>query len=175
MKNLLPKLTMLISISIAIVLTSSCSKEDENEQASNDLLGTWTFGQSSVDLSVGSVDLVDYMVANFEYTQQEAEIMVSFFTTAMQSANQGTITFNENGNYQLVNSDGTENGTWSIDNDGNTLTLVYEGETDNISIISLSASSMKLGIPTETAEIDLDGDDENETTVNIDSELNLSK
>lgn len=179
MKNSRQNLALIFFFSITILFSTSCNKDDDNEddnqKATNDIHGTWTIGQSSVDLSVGGVDLVEYMTTTFGYSQQEADMMVGFFTNAMQAGSQGTITFNDDGTYKLVNSDGTENGTWSINNDGATLTLVFEGETDNLNIISLSSSSMKLAIPTDTEEVDLDGDDENETTISIDMELNLSK
>lgn len=175
MKNSIQNLSLVFFLSITILFSTACNKEDDNEKATNDIHGTWTIGQSTVDLSVGDVDLVDYMAINFGYSLQEAQMLVSYFTSAMQAGSQGTITFNDDGTYQLINSDDTENGTWAVNNDGSTLTLVFDSETENLSIISLSSSNMKLGIPTETEEVDLDGDDEDETTISIDMELNLSK
>lgn len=174
MKNPLLTLALFFSICLTLIITPSCNK-DEEEKATNNLLGTWTIGTTSADLSVDGEDLVTYMTTNFDYTEQSAQFLVNIFTGALESENQGTITFNDDNTYRLVNSDGTEDGTWSIHNDGNTLTLVYENETDNLTILSLSASNLKLRIPTETEDIDLDDDGDNETTVDINMELNLSK
>ncbi|MEZ5197100.1 MAG: DUF4923 family protein [Bacteroidales bacterium] len=173
MKNTL--LPLLFTLMLSMVLVSSCKKETEDEKTQNDLIGTWNIDNSTADLSVGGVDLVTYMTTNFEYTEQEAQMLVNFFTSGIEAGNQGTINFKDDNTYQFTNSEGVENGTWSINNDGNTLVLVYENETDNLTIVSLSSSNLKLRIPTETEDIDLDDDGDNETTVNIDMTLNLSK
>lgn len=175
MKNSLQNLAILFFLSIGILFSTSCSKEDANEEATNDLLGTWTMGQSTVDLTVDGVDLVEHMATTLGIPEQQAEAMVAFFTASMQQGAQGTITFKDDNTYQFVNSQETENGTYSIGNDGQTLTLNYENEVDNLTIVSLSSSNMQLALPQESEEIDLDGDDENETTVDINMTLNLSK
>lgn len=175
MKKLLPVLALLITLTLSISLTTSCSKESEDEKKTNDLIGTWTIGNTTADLSVGGVDMVTYMTTNFDYTEEQAQMLVNLFTAGLEGSNQGTVNFKDDNTYTLTNSDGVENGTWSVNNDGSTLTLVYQNETDNLTIVSLSSSNLKLRIPTETEEVDLDDDGIDETTVDIDMELNLSK
>lgn len=175
MKNSVQNLAILCFLSFGILFSTSCSKEDANEETTNDLLGTWTVGQSTVDLTVGGVDLVEHMTTTLEIPQQQADLIVSFFTTAMQQGSVGTITFKDDNSYQFVNAEGTENGTYSIGNDGQTLTLNYENEVENLTIVSQSSSSMQLALPQESEEVDLDGDDVNETTIDINMTLNLSK
>jgi hypothetical protein len=175
MKNSLHKLPVLIFLSALIIFSVSCKKEDEEEKASNDLHGTWTFKETNVDLSVGGVDLVDYLVNTMGYSATEAQFMVDFYVNAMESSNQGTITFNDDNTYKYVDGQGEENGTWSITNDGNTLTMVYDGETDNLTILSLSSSSLKLRLPPETESVDMDGDDVEETDITVVMEISLTK
>lgn len=175
MKKRLPISVLIIFLSFSISLTTSCSKESEDEKKTNDLIGTWTIGSTTADLSVDGVDMVTYMTTNFDYTEEQAQFMVNLFTAGLEGSNQGTINFKDDNTYTLTNSDGVENGTWSVNNDGSTLTLVYENETDNLTIVSLSSSNLKLRIPTETEDIDLDDDGVDETTIDIDMELNLSK
>lgn len=175
MKNTLPTIVLFMTLIFTMNILQSCNKEDDEEKATNNLLGTWTIGSTSADLSVDGVDMVTYMTTNFEYTEQTAQMLIDFFTAGIETSNQGTINFKDDNTYQLINSDGTEDGTWSLSNDGNTLTLVYENETDNLTIVNLTSSNLKLRIPTETEDIDLDDDGDNETTVDINMELNLSK
>ncbi len=175
MKKYLQNLAILGILSVLIISGSSCKKEDDNEKAANDLHGTWTINQTNVDLTVDGVDLVDYMVSNFTYTQQQAQAMVDIFTVSLQSGNSGTITFREDNTYTFVNNDEEENGTWSIGNDGATLTMNFDNEADNLTILSLSSSSLKLQIPTESEMADLDGNGEDETEIDIDTELTMSK
>ena len=175
MKNTLPTIVLFMTLIFTMNILQSCSKEDEEEKATNNLLGTWTIGTTSADLSVDGVDMVTYMTTNFDYTEQTAQMLIDFFTAGIETSNQGTINFKDDNTYRLINSDGTEDGTWSLSNDGNTLTLVYEDETSNLTIVSLTSSNLKLQIPTETEDVDLDDDGDNETTVDINMELNLSK
>jgi hypothetical protein len=168
------KFTFILLLTVSFTFYA-CNKEDEGEKAANDLIGTWAINDTDVELSVGGEDLVTHMVNNFGYSQMEAETAVSFFTTGIEAENQGTINLKENNTYTLTNSDGEENGTWSLSSDGNTLTIVFENETDNLTILSLSSSSMQLKVPTEQEQIDLDDDGVDETTVDIDMELGLSK
>ncbi len=175
MKKLLPIPALIVILAISISLTTSCSKESEDEKKSNDLIGTWTIDNTTADLSVGGVDIVTYMTTNFDYTEQQAQMLVDIFTAGMEASNQGTVNFKDDNTYTLTNSDGVENGTWSVNNDGSTLTMVYQNETDNLTILSLSSSNLKLKIPTETETVDLDDDGTEETTIDIDMELNLSK
>jgi len=176
MKNLLQKLSILFFISSLILISPACSKDDdEDEKASNDLHGSWTINETVLDLSVDGVDLVDYLVNEMNYTEQEAQFMVDFYSNAIQAGNQGNITFNDDNTYKYVNNGDEENGTWSISNDGNTLTMVYENETDNLTILSLTSSSLKLKLPTETEQVDIDGDDVEETTIDMDMEIHLTK
>ncbi len=115
------------------------------------------------------------MTTNLDYTEQQAQMLVDIFTAGMEASNQGTVNFKDDNTYTLTNADGVENGTWSVNNDGSTLTMVYQNETDNLTILSLSSSNLKLKIPTETETVDLDDDGTEETTIDIEMELNLSK
>jgi hypothetical protein len=175
MKNPLLKSALIFSLVLSIVIGNSCKKDEETNEAINNLLGTWTINNSDVNLSVDGVDLVTYMVDNFGYSQQEAETLVSYFKLAIGADSQGTINFKDDNTYQLINSDGEENGSWSVNDEGSILTLEFAGEVDNLNIVSLTSSNLKLTVPTESEEVDLDDDGDVETTVDVDIELNLSK
>jgi len=175
MKNPLLTLALIFTLSLTIIIASSCSKETDSEKAKNDLIGTWTIDNTTSDLTVGGVDLVTYMTTNFDYTQQEAETLVNAFIAAIDVSNEGTINFRDDDTYRITTPDETEDGTWSVNDDGNKLILVYDDGTDNLTIVNLSSSDLTVSFPTETEDVDLDDDGDDETTINIDMTVDLSK
>lgn len=175
MKTSLLKFTILFTLVLSVILVTSCSKESEEEKATNNLIGTWTFGDTDVELTANGQDIIDYMTSNFDYTPEQAQMLVDIFTAGMASENTGTVNFKDDNTYHSVTPDGNEDGTWSMSEDGNTITLKYEQETDNFTIVSLSSSAMTLKLPTETEDVDFDDDGDDETTLEIKMELKLTK
>ena len=78
MKNRLLSIALIFSLSLLLAFNTSCKKDEETNQPDapvNNIIGIWTINNSNVDLTVDGVDLVTYMTTNFEYTQQEAEVL----------------------------------------------------------------------------------------------------
>lgn len=177
MKNTLLNSALILILSFSIVLISSCKKEDEDDAVKDDLIGTWTLGETSVEITVGNMDVIQYMVAIFGFPENEAQMAVDSLITEINNDNTGTINFEEDNTYHLIltNSNEEEYGTWSVSNNGNTLNLYFYDGEDNLPILSLTASSLHLEIPTEFEDVDLDDDGVNETTLEIGGDLRLSK
>ena len=169
----------LIAISFSLVFFNSCETDDD-EQVKSDLIGTWTIDDSDVEIKVGGVDLVDYLMEMFDIPQEHAQDFADLFSDDYGSVDAGTITFKEDNTYQVNFGDDVENGTWSVSSDGKTLTITEtdgDGEVyvDNLTITSLTSSMLVLTLPTETEEIDLDEDGVNETTMEISVVITLTK
>lgn len=175
MKNTLSKLGFIFTLVLSIIIVTSCNKESEGEKATNDLLGTWTFSGTDVELTANGQDIIDYMTSDFGYTQEQAQMLVDIYTAGIEAGNTGTINFKDDNTYHMVSPDGNEDGTWSMSEDGNTLTVKFEQETDNLTVVSLSSSALTLKLPSETEEVDFDDDGDNETTLEIKMELKLTK
>jgi hypothetical protein len=169
----------LIAISFSLVFFNSCETDDD-EQVKSDLIGTWTIDDSDVEIKVGGVDLVDYLIEMFDIPQEQAQDIADLLSGDYGDVEASTITFNEDNTYQVNFGDGVENGTWSVSSDGKTLTITEvndDGEdyVDNLTITSLTSSMLVLTLPTETEEIDLDEDGINETTMEISVVITLTK
>jgi hypothetical protein len=164
-------------IAVAIVTISSCKKdnEDENNNSSNNpsLVGTWTISESTVNITANGMDIVEYMMNTFGYTQEQAQLIEDFLLLDIENGYSGTITFNSDNTYNVVTPDDTENGTWSLSGDGKTLTLTYEDGTDNLTVVSLTSTTLILQQPTETEMIDFDDDGIDETTMQLDAQIKL--
>jgi hypothetical protein len=171
------KLSVLILfLSTAILFISTCKKDEETVPPEDLLEGTWKFGETTIDLTVGGVDLVQYVMDNFGYTQQQADLMVAQFAAAVNDDNEGEITFNEDKTYSVAYDSGdTENGTWAINAEGTELTLTYENETDQLFIRTLTSILLIISLPTEVEYVDFDGDEIEETELTMNGELRLTK
>jgi len=164
---------LLLAVSISF---SACKKETEGDKTENTLVGKWTIGETSVEITVEGVDVIEYMVTNFGYTTEEAQSVVDSFIQEINDGNTGTINFKSDNTYQLsfTNTNDEEDGTWSVSSDGNTLNLYFDNEEDNLPILSLTSSLAMIGI-NDQEDVDLDDDGENETILDLDMALSLSK
>ncbi len=177
MKNPFLIYAVILVLSLSTILVSSCKKEDELNETENALVGTWTMGQTSVEITVDGMDVIEYLITVFDIPEAEAQAAVDSIISEINESSAGTIAFKADNSYHLnfTNTSEEEDGTWSVSSDGNTLNLYFENEENNLPILSLTASSALIGIPTEYEDIDVDDDGVNETTLKIDMELNLTK
>jgi len=177
MKNPILIYSLILFIGLSTVLVSSCKKEDEANQSENSLVGTWTMGQTSVDITVDGIDVIQYLTTNFDISQEVAQGAVDSIVNEINESNKGTIAFKADNSYHLsfTNTTEEEDGNWSVSSDGNTLNLYFENEESNLPILSLTASTVLIGLPTEYEEVDVDDDGLNETILKLDMELSLSK
>jgi len=173
------KASSLILICLSLVLFNSCEK-DEGEKVSSDLIGTWTVKESSMDVTVGGVDLVSYIMTAFEIPEAQAQLFADLFLADEGGmAPTGTITIKDDNTY-TANMDGeSESGTWAVSMDGKTLTISgtdeYGPYSDDLTIVSLSSSQLVLSITEDSEDVDLDDDDVAETTLDFSITMTFTK
>ena len=173
----LSKVSFLILVSVSLVFFNSCEKE-EGETVSNDLIGTWTISSSSIDVSVGGVDFVTYIMNEFEVPKEQAEFFANLFAGGEEGPS-GTITIKDDNTYTLSIDGETESGTWAVSSDGKTLTISGTDEngaySDDMTIVSLTSSQLVLSIVEDSELVDMDDDDVPETTLDIMMTMTLTK
>lgn len=154
---------------------NSCDMIGGNDES--DLYGTWSIDGISVDVTVDGTDIVEVMVNNFDYDPAVAEAMLDTLVWELEDDISGTLTFNEDMTYTInVSDDSPETGTWTLSEDGSTLTLVdSDMDSDVLMISKLTASSLIIKLQDEDEDVDLDGDDQEESTMIISVEVTLSK
>lgn len=175
MKNTLSKLALIFILGFLVVLVPSCKKDDNTPKS--EIIGTWNFLEPEVIITVGGIDMLQYLMS-LGLSAEEAQAALDQFAAEFASDINGTIAFNEDNTYHvsLMDSGDDDDGTWSITNNGKTLTLDSQGsDEDNLSIITLTTNSLILGLPLITEKVDFDDDGVDETTLNIEVQLNLSK
>ena len=167
----LTKASSVILMFLTLAFFYSCEK-DEGETVSSDLIGTWTVKESSVDVTVGGVDLVTYLMTAFEVSEEEARNFADLFLGDEGGmAPTGTVTIKDDNTY-TSNIDGVkESGTWAVSSDGKTLTISgtdeYGPYSDDLTIVSMSSSQLVLSFTEDSEEVDLDDDNVDETTMDF--------
>lgn len=166
-----PIILLLLVASMFVV--NSCNKGEDIHEA--DLIGTWDIGQASVDIKVGPISLINFLRTALQLSEQEAESMLDDLITEFDYISGGTITFNADYTYLMVNGDFEEHGTWELDGDKLYLTItgdILEG--DPVTIESLNGSSGILVLEDEQ-EVDTDEDGNSEFTATIVIEVDITK
>jgi hypothetical protein len=156
----------------SIFFASSCEKGGEINEA--DLIGTWDMGQVSVDIKVGPISLLQFLKTTLQMSDQDAQAMVDDFTSEFNDIGGGTITFNADYSYEMVNGDLEESGTWELEGDQLYMTITGETKEDPLTLESLNSTSA-LVVWEEEEEVDINEDGTNDFTATIVIELNLSK
>lgn len=172
MRKLFVNNVILLTLITSVLLVSSCEKKEEIYEA--DLIGTWDIGQASVDIKVGPISLFKYLTSTLPFGEDAAQELVDQYTSEFIDIGGGTITFNEDYTYSMLQSDLGESGTWKLE--GDMLYLTITGATmddDPLSVESLNSSAALVAWE-EDQEISL-GEDMNDFTATIIIELNLSK
>jgi hypothetical protein len=83
--------------------------------------------ETTIDLSVGGVDVVQYMVETFDYTQEQGEQTIANIAAAINSGNSGTMEFRPDKTYKIAYTSGdTEEGSWSINEEGTELSTASD-------------------------------------------------
>ncbi len=179
MKNTLSKLALILILGFLVVLSPSCKKNDNTPKS--EIIGTWTFGETEVIITANGIDMVQYLMSSFGLSTEEAQAVIELFMAESDIEEldlTGTIAFNEDNTYHVSLTGSTEDddGTWSITNNGETLSLDSEDpDGDNFQIITLTTNALILGLPSITEEVDFDDDGVDETTLVIEMQLHLSK
>ena len=163
---------ILLTLIASLLFVSSCEKSVEVVEA--DLIGTWDIGQASVDIKVGPLNLIDFLMSSLQFGQEAAQELVDQLTSEFLEIGGGTVTFNADYSYMMLQAQLEEIGTWKLE--GNKLYLTITGETlddDPLSIESMNSSAAIVAWE-EEQEIAL-GEDIPNFTATIIIELNLAK
>ncbi len=172
MRKYLAHRVILMTLIASLFMITSCEKGEEINEA--DLIGTWDMGQVSVEVKVGPISLLQFLKTTLQLADQEAQAIVDDLISEFDDIG-GTITFNEDYTYQMVNDVPGESGTWKLE--GDKLYLTVAGETvanDPITVVSLDSSSALISWE-EEQEVDINEDGTTDFTATIVIELNLSK
>jgi len=172
MRNIFVKPVILLSLIVSVFCINSCNKGQDIHEA--DLIGTWDIGQASVDIKVGPISLYQFLKTTLQLSDQEAQDFVDDLASGFDEFG-GTISFNADYSYQMLNGDFEENGTWELD--GDKLYMIKTGELqddDPLTIESLDSSAALLAWE-EDQEVDITEDGSSDFTATLIIELNLSK
>jgi hypothetical protein len=173
MRKLFVNHVILLTLIASVLFVSSCDTKEEIHEA--DLIGTWDIGQASVDIKVGPISLFDFLITRaVPFGEDAAKELVDEYTSEYIEIGGGTITFNEDYSYTMLQYDLEESGTWELEEDILYMTITGETQDDApLSVESLNSSAALVAWE-EEQEISL-GEDMNDITATIIIELNLSK
>ena len=173
MRKFVVKPVILIVLITSALLISSCKKEKEINEA--DLIGIWDIGQASVDIKVGPISLIQFLKTILQLGDQEAQDYIDNLISEYDYISGGTITFNADYSYQMLNDSFEEHGTWELKGDKLYLTITGEILDDEHLIIEDLNSSSAFMVLEEDQEIDIDEDGSTDFTATIIIEVDLSK
>jgi len=173
MRKLFVNPVIVLTLIASMLFVSSCETGGEINQA--DLIGTWDMGETSVDMKVGPVSLTTFLKLTMGLPDEAAQLIVDQLTSEFSDIGEGTITFNEDKSYAMVNGDHGEEGTWELEGDKLHMTITGETSDDDPLILRSLNSSSALVAWEEEQEVDINEDGESDFTAIIVIELNLSK
>ncbi|MEA3462926.1 MAG: hypothetical protein U9R49_13650 [Bacteroidota bacterium] len=173
MRRFFVKPVILLTLITSMLVVSSCQKDKDIIEA--DLIGTWDLGQASVDIKVGPISLIQFLKTTLQLGDQEAQDFVDQLISEYDEISGGTITFNADYSYQMLNGDLEEIGTWELDGDKLYLTISGDIPDDEPLLIESLDSSSALMTWEEDQEVDIDEDGSADFTATLIIELNLSK
>jgi len=170
MKKFFVNPVIVLTLIASMFFVSSCDLGGEIDQA--DLIGTWNMGDTSVDAKVGPVSLKQALKVALQLPDEAIDLLVDELMSDFSEIETGTITFNEDNSYALVQGDLGEQGTWELNEDK--LHMILAGETmdeDPLIVRSLSSSAAVVAWE-EEEDLEVEGQVFNVTVV---IEMNLSK
>jgi hypothetical protein len=172
MRKLFVNHVILLTLIASVLLVSSCETKEEIYEA--DLIGTWDIGQASVDIKVGPISLFYFLISTLQFGKEAAQELVDQYTSEFIEIGGGTVTFNEDYSYMMLQSELEKSGTWKLEEYKLYLTITGETQDDDPLNVESLNSSAALVAWEEEQEISL-GEDMNDFTATIFIELNLSK
>ena len=155
MKKLFVNPVILVSLVATLFLMSSC--EETADVVDADLIGTWDIGKPSIDVKVGPVKLLDYLMGTLSYGQEAAEEIVKELSDEFLELGDGSITFNADYSYLMRRDKIEEGGTWKLEGDKLYMKIAEEMEDgDPLTVQSMSSSAAVVAWD-EKQEINLEG------------------
>jgi type IV pilus biogenesis protein CpaD/CtpE len=164
-------LRFVILVLLTGIALASCKKD---ETTTNNLVGTWTAGTSTMTATVGTQTLTEYFINDVGLTADEAALYVGVIDQAFKQAFTGTITVKSDMTYTSNMGGTADTGTWSLSADRTKLTI--DSSTDvpvTYDVTELTASKLQLHMSEAVSE-DLNGDGLPET-INIEADVNFTK
>jgi hypothetical protein len=170
MNTKLLNLRNFILVLIAGYVFSGCSKD---KKATNDLIGTWTVGTTTLNTMVGTRTLVQYYTDVVGLSAAEAQTFSGVVNATIQQSFTGTIQIKSDNTYSATLGGKSESGTWSLNSAGTQLTIVSTSSGTNVfDIVQLTSSVLKIQLTEQVSE-DLNNDGIPESiTVNADVTFN---
>jgi Lipocalin-like domain (DUF4923) len=153
-------------IILAGFVFAACSKKNGT---SNDLVGTWTSGTSTITAMVGSKTLTQYFTDVVGLSSTVAQQYTNLFNQTAQQSIAGSIQVKSDGTYTSTLGGTNDTGTWKLSSDSKTLTVdPSSGTPITFNVVELTSSRLHVTF-TQTDSQDLNGDGVPETiTINID-------
>jgi hypothetical protein len=175
MRKLLFKSVYLLMLVASMFVLSSCDLLGGDEEINEaDLIGSWDIGQPSVDIKVGPISMMNFLMGTMQFGEEAAQLLVDELTAEFVEFD-GTITFNNDYTCLFLQGELEENGEWELADDELYLTVIEEVPNETPLIIrSLSASAAVVAWE-QDQELDINEDGEADFTATIIIELNLSK
>jgi hypothetical protein len=155
MNTKLLNLRNFILVLIAGYVFSGCSKD---KKATNDLIGTWTVGTTTLNTMVGTRTLVQYYTDVVGLSAAEAQTFSGVVNATIQQSFTGTIQIKSDNTYSATLGGKSESGTWSLNSAGTQLTIVSTSSGTNVfDIVQLTSSVLKIQLTEQVSE-DLNND-----------------
>jgi hypothetical protein len=172
MKNLNLTITGLVLITGLTLI--SCSKKSNDASPTDNMVGTWTAGASTVSTMVGNKTMTQYFIDVMKLTTADAQLYNTFYNEAIKQGFTGTITIKSDNTYTTNLGGEPDSGTWILSADGKKLTIDSKSDVPVIfDILELTAKSLKLKIlQTESDDLNDDGIPE---ILTVTAEISLTK
>jgi hypothetical protein len=155
MNTKLSNLRNFILVLITGLVFSGCSKD---KKATNDLIGTWTVGTTTLNTMVGTRTLVQYYTDVVGLSAAEAQTFSGVVNATIQQSFTGTIQIKSDNTYSATLGGKSESGTWSLNSAGTQLTIVSTLSGTNVfDIVQLTSSVLKIQLTEQVSE-DLNND-----------------
>lgn len=138
---------------VALSFLASCGKDDEGGDISSSLIGVWSFTNVEIqEFTINGQDFVEYFVQELGLTEAEAEeIALEFEESAEADAGLANVKveFKADNTFKTTETgEPDETGTWSLSDDGKTLTI----DDEEFTVKTLTSSQMVLAMEQEETE-----------------------
>ncbi len=160
-----------IPVLITGLILSSCSK---SKTSTDNLIGNWTTGTSTVSAMIGDKTLEQYYTDVLGLPAAQAQALNTTFSQSVQQRFSGTVQIKSDGTYTSTFGGGQSSGTWSMSSDDSKITIVPNGEQPTtFDILALTSSKLQLEL-LESLSQDLNGDNTPES-INVTLDVNFSR
>ncbi|HLF33963.1 MAG TPA: lipocalin family protein [Cyclobacteriaceae bacterium] len=172
MKKAFLFLNWVLIVGLLLINFTSCNKEEETAQ--DNLIGTWTISDVTLDTDIGGKTVIQYFVEVLGFSEADAATYSAIFDAALEESFSGTVEIKSDNTYITTIDGNTDTGTWELSSDGKKLTL--DGGTADeaiFDVISLTKNLLHINF-TETQTEDLNEDTVPET-ITMEVDMTLTK